>query len=233
MPAEETARFAGFLFLCSISLFLMPKTKAKSQRHLPRRGFASAPIQTPRVIAQEMSKSVRDLGTNTAATVDTLRALWDKDYPYRTCPAFTEEDMYKYADKELVVQKNIEMRNPNHTVQELVFVAQCKEWTLKVMRQNDGHLDWDLCVFNGQVSCFHPDEARNQILAYHSQEVYDRWRKHVRASFEVAAPVLLAACKEALPTLRAWSATCCDSSERLMKSLDGVVVINRVAYLIW
>ena len=211
----------------------MPKTKAKTQRHLPRRGFASAPTQTPRVIAQDMSKSVRCLGLNTAATVAELRELWDKDYPYRTCPAFTEEDMYQFTDKELVTHTQVEMANPNHTVQEILFLAQYKEWTLKVMRQRDGQIDWDFAVFNGQTSCFHPDEARNQILAYHSQEVYDRWRRHVRKSFEVAAPVLLAACKEALPSLRAWSVTCCDSSERLMRSLDEVVVINRIAYLVW
>lgn len=211
----------------------MPKT-LKTRRHAPRRGFGSAPIQAPKVIARDISKSCRHLGDNTAKTVDTLRAMWDKDYPFRTCEYFTEEEMYERTNWDCVrIDQEAQLVNPEHTVQELLFMAKCREWVLKVMRHKDGSTDWDFSVFNGARCCFHPDEARNQILAHHSQEVYDRWRRHVRASFEVAAPQLIAACKEALPTLRAWSVTCCDSSERLMRSLDDVIVMNRIAYLIW
>lgn len=211
----------------------MPKLKCNTQRRTPRRGFASAPIQTPRLIAKEMSKNIRTLGINTAQTVVGLRELWDKDYPYRTCPYFNEENIFLHKDRPYKEIKEVQLVNSTHTVQEILFLAQYKEWTLKVMRQKDGQMDWDFAVFNGKNGCFHPQEARNQILAHHSQEVYDRWRRHVRASFDVAAPVLLAKCREALPTLRAWSVTCSDSSERLMKSLDDVIVINKIAYLIW
>ena len=211
----------------------MTKT-LKTRRHIPRRGFASTPIQSPKVIARDISRSSSHLGENTASTVDNLRALWDKDYPFRTCPYFTEEEMYERTDWNCVrIDETIQVINSKHTVQELLFMAKCREWVLKVMRHEDGQVDWDFAVFNGGRSCFHPDEARNQILTHHSQEVYDRWRRHVRASFDDAAPKLLAACKEALPTLRAWSVTCGDSSERLVRSLDDVIVMNRIAYLIW
>lgn len=213
----------------------MPKTKAKTQRHLPRRGFASAPIQTPRVIAKDISRSVRCLGVNTDEYVESHRRMWEKDYPNRRCAYFSEEKMYAHKDAELEVIPVSEFRkvNRSHSVEQIVFAAKQGEWMLKVMRESSGRLHWDFAVYNGDGWTFHPDESRNKILAHHSQEVYDRWRRHVRASFDVAAPQLIAACKEAFPTLRAWSVTSCDRSDRLMRSLDDVVVINRIAYLVW
>jgi len=212
----------------------MAKTKAKTTRHLPRMGFG-APTVTPKLIVRDMSKSVRNLGTNTPDYVEELRAIWDRDYSLRTRPFFAEERMYLLDSDELKIidPKDIVKGNSNHTVQEHLFMACCSGWMLKIVRQLDGQIDFDFSVFNGSGMVFHPDEARNQILAHHSPEVYDRWRKHVRKTFAVCAPQLIAACKEAMPNLRAWSVTCCDSSERLMRSLDDVIVRDKIAYLVW
>ena len=212
----------------------MAKTKAKTTLHLPRRGFG-APTITPRLIVRDMSKSVRQLGTNTPNIVEELRTLWDQEYSNRTRDFFTEEYMYSLdADALKIFEPESLIRgNTNHTLKEHLFVASCGGWMLKVMRQRDGQIDFDFSVFNGGGFVFHPTEARNQILDHHCPEVFNRWRKHVRKTFAVCAPQLITACKEALPNLRAWSVTCCDSSERLMKSLDGVIVRDKIAYLAW
>jgi len=213
----------------------MAKTKAKTTRHLPRMGFG-VPTITPKLIVRDMSKSVRDLRTNTPALVEKLRTIWDRDYSSRTRPFFTEERMYLLDGDALKVIDPADMvlgTSVNHTIQEHLFVAGCGGWMLKVMRQANGQIDFDFSVFNGGGFVFHPDEARNQILDHHSPEVYDKWRKHVRKTFAVCAPQLIAACKKELPNLRAWSCTCCDSSERLMRSLDDVIVRDKIAYLVW
>ena len=212
----------------------MAKTKAKTTRHLPRRGFG-APTITPRLIVRDMSKSVGLLGTNTPNLVQELRNLWNKDYLMRTRDFFSEDLMYSLKDDALHVidPKSLTKGNTDHTIKEFPIIAELAEWMLKVMRQADGQIDFDFSVFNGAGFCFHPGEARNQILDHHSLEVFNRWRKHVRKTFAVCAPQLITACKEALPNLRAWSITCCDSSERLMKSLDSVIVRDKIAYLVF
>ena len=198
-------------------------------------GFATTPVQSSRVIARDMSRSIQCLGVNTDHYVQHLRDMWDDDYPYRTCDPFTEEDMYSHAHDEYYETdlSTIQVANKDHTIDKFLFVAHYLDWCLTLMQHGDNQIDWEFSVWDGKVSVFHPEEAKNHIMDYHDQDVYDRWRRHVRKSFDVAAPRLLAECKKRIPKLRAWSVTTCDASERLIRSLDGVIVINKIAYLIW
>ena len=163
------------------------------------------------------------------------RRLWDADYPYRPCRFFSEEEIFKRFNnpKIEVIETQTEVVNPQHTVTETLSLVEFGGWMLMLKKHKDGELDWDFCVWNGFKSTFHPDEAANQILMHHSEEVFNRWRRVARAQFTEAAPKLIKATQQVIPTFSAGSITCSDSSERLMKSVPGIIVQNKVAYLIW
>jgi len=215
----------------------MAKTKAKTTRHLPRRGFG-APTITPKLIVRDMSKQTERLGSNTDHNVRIHRALWDKEFLTQPkAPFFGEERLYINDGIPLSVFDGFgAVANPHltYTVDDHIFHAQCGMWELSVQHQSIGdQIDFQFMVDAGSAHSFHPRSAQKRILDHHSPEVYSRWRRHVRMRFDECAPQLIAACKEALPTLRAYSITCCDSSERLMRSLDDVIVRDRIAYLVW
>ena len=160
-------------------------------------GFATTPVQSPRVIARDMSRSIHCLGTNTDAYVFRLRNIWDDDYPYRTCDPFTEDDLYQFSDQEYAdLQPKTQVISEDHTVEKILFIAQYLEWTFLVMQHGDGQIDWEFSAWSGGRYCFHPAEVKNHIMDYHDEDVYNRYRRHLRKSFDIAAPKLLAECKE-------------------------------------
>jgi len=86
---------------------------------------------------------------------------------------------------------------------------------------------FSISVNCGGTMVFHPSQARNSILRYHSVSVYERWREVVLQDLDSFALVLNAY----NPPLHIYSPTCSISSERVCRRL-GLRVRGGVAFLL-
>lgn len=203
----------------------------------PSQGFSMQGRNVSAVI-RDLERSVHDLKPqNRAEYIHDQREFWANDYPYRERPYFTLEELASHDDSSLNVMDLSKLRlgtSGKHSETRFRFIAHYKNWGLNIAElAPEFHTDLSITVFNGATHCFHPLEARNQILAHHSEEVYEAWKQKVRAEYQEAIGVLIDAAKQELGTLTAWSAICSPSSERLMKSTPGIKVKSGIAYLIF
>lgn len=107
-------------------------------------------------------------------------------------------------------------------------------WNLMVTQDLRGqksryYQEWDftITVRHGNCYAFHPLEAKNNILKFHSKAVYKKWKKVVNEDLERFKDVL----KAFNPKSSIFSATCSDSSERVCRRL-GLDVSDGFAYLV-
>ena len=202
-----------------------------------RLGFSNLGRNVPAVI-KNLEQTVEVLKPhNRRAYIESQQSFWANDYPYRGCHLFLLEDMSKVDDQELSVASPSDFQVGNsglHDETKIVFFASYKNWALMISQlAPDFHTDFTISVFSGSTYCFHPLEARNQILTHHSEEVYEAWKRKVKAEYPESIKIIIDAAKKQLKSLTAWSPPCCPSSERLLRSTPGITVKGGIAYLIF
>ena len=96
-------------------------------------------------------------------------------------------------------------------------------------RKSKHYQEWDftITVNHGNCCAFHPLEAKNNILRFHSKAVYKKWKKVVKEDLERFRDVLNAY----NPKESMFSATCSASSERVCRRL-GLEVSEGFAFLV-
>jgi len=87
------------------------------------------------------------------------------------------------------------------------------------------HYEFQIGVKVGPYPFFMPSLIKERICGWHGQEVYNSWRKMVKADLQNLAPYLTAF----NPPKHLYSFTCDDSSTRVCESL-GLPVKHGVAY---
>ena len=203
-------------------------TKTPIRRHRP--GFGGS-ISADQIIKNLRANVSLLQGANIDSTVDELRSVWLKDYPNRKCSPFSKEDLFNDRKTEVDDLSGMVINNPNHKGTQVKFSASHGHWSLMCMVQPNGIKDFQFCVWDGNRHVFHPLEARAHILQHHDEETFQEWKRLVMSQWEEASNWLIQEARKAIRGYRAWSVTCGDSSERLMKNCPRVEVRNHVAFL--
>jgi hypothetical protein len=202
-------------------------TKTPTRRHRP--GFGAS--LGPDAIIKNLRSNIYDLrGDNIHSTVANSRAYWDADYPYRDCKPFTKEELFRDRERVIVDVSKDQIVNPERMGIKSKFRAYCGAWGL-TCAVDRGHKDFTFTVFAGDRYVFHPLQAKANILRYHDEETFREWKRFVMSQWGEASTWLIQVARNAIPGFTAWSVTCCDSSERLMKNCPRVEVRNHVAFL--
>ena len=171
-----------------------------------------------------------------------LRREWNADYAYRIHEKFSEEDLFKpreysYAGTSDLTQTLWNPDSPSYADRKEMHVREIIRfgfWHLLVTqdlrgRKSKHYQEWDFTigVNHGNCCSFHPLEAKNNILKFHSKAVYKKWKKVVNEDLERFKDVLNAY----NPKLSIFSATCSDSSERVCRRL-GLEVSDGFAFIV-
>jgi hypothetical protein len=170
------------------------------------------------------------------------RHEWDTDYPARIHKPFTEEELftpspYSHHGPECFNRSMWNKDSKKFKSFEKTHVRELLQfgyWVLMVTQDDRGYKskhfqEWDFSinVWCGNVFAFHPLEARNNILTYHSHVVYERWKETVLRDLSNFRELLSAY----NPPVSMYSATCGKSSERVCRKA-GLEVRDGFAYLI-
>ena len=169
------------------------------------------------------------------------RREWNHEYTYRILNPFSEQALftnheYSYMQGDDLRQLNsysVTESGPkfeNLIIREFLRIGY---WGLVITQDERGRKskhfqEWDFSinVWCGNAYAFHPNQARNNILRYHSPSVYRKWKQVVKRDMINFAKAL-----EAYnPPQSIFSVTCCNSSEKLCRQLN-LSVSKGFAYL--
>jgi len=200
-------------------------------------GFGKSSNNTSSII-----KSLKKSFLVNQEQLQNLRQEWDADYPYRIHEPFSEEDLFKpreysYEGPRDLTKKFWNPSSPSYASRQKMHVREMiglGYWNLMVTQDLRGqksryYQEWDftITVRHGNCNAFHPLEAKNNILKFHTKAVYKKWKKVVNEDLERFKDVLNAY----NPTSSIFSATCSDSSERVCRRL-GLEISDGFAFLV-
>ncbi|WP_231597231.1 hypothetical protein [Synechococcus sp. CBW1004] len=174
--------------------------------------------------------------------VDLYRDKWNRIYPARIFHSFSEQELFsprEYCYHNLNSDRaclSSDCSSPSSTgetriIREFLrfgFWSLTIEQTIKPFNP-ERIKEWELtiAVWCGNRRVFHPQQAKNNILAYHDQSVYERWKQIVLADLDNFAEVL----RVFNPMNHIYSVACSASSERVCKRLN-LEVRNGIAFLL-
>jgi hypothetical protein len=195
------------------------------------KGFATK-TKSPKALIKDICTTKKLTPQNIGATVVWLQTEWLRDYGNRhpsepIAKAAFNRGEKKYAE----ANPKFNMFNKSHTIEEHIFSGFCGSWALMIMRQADGQIDWQVCLWCGDRFAFHPKQVENFALPNLGEQGFKDWKKHVMSEFDSSIKWLMDEAKRLCPGIKAWSAVCCDSSKRLCKQMPGVHVYRGVAFL--
>ena len=101
-------------------------------------------------------------------------------------------------------------------------------WRIAILERGDKSMDFVIGVLTGATYRYHSDVIKCSICGRHGKQVYEQWRKMVRADIE-SLRVLVASIKAQL-TAVPWSYTCSKSAANLCEQV-GITTYRGTAFL--
>lgn len=214
---------------------LKNKVKTCKPTRTSSRGFGTSKVDQTSLIMDVVTSTADLRGSNIDHTVAANRRVWDRDYPFRTTETYTEEKLFtpstagevQVIDHSQIIRGNTGVPLPAQITQ----ILNCGYWQLMIHKFSKMNYSFDFHVNAGDRWVFHPLEGRNQILSHHSQEMFEKWKRTVRADWQISAPKLIEEYRKHPAANVIWSVCASHSSERLMKAV-GLPVHKGIAFLI-
>lgn len=137
------------------------------------------------------------------------------------------EELFLPSDGRAILSNDI-TTTPSGKPLHILFNKSKGFWKLRVVRSSVNDLtDFTISVLVGNKWRFYPPAIKRHIVNEFDQETYSQWRETVMNDIDN----LKALIQSAKFAGYAYSAVCDDSSERLCK-LAGLVVRNKIAFLL-
>jgi hypothetical protein len=169
-------------------------------------------------------KSIRNSYYLKNLDLPSLRREWDRDFSSSIARPFTEEKLFTSSE---YLYERSDFFSPYFERITLGF------WSLKVEKnphyKSPDCQEWNftISVSCGNIFTFHPLQARANILKYHSQPVFDKWKSLVKNDLNRFRDLI----SSYNPPCHIFSPACSRSSEIVCKRL-GIEVHSGIAYLI-
>jgi hypothetical protein len=211
------------------------------------KGFGTQPIRDNDWVIQNIQKNTKALRGDLQFKRQLMTNLWESTHKKNQYPAPPLMSMFApYGGHSCLVAETPSKYSVagNHNRQ-YVFFANTDFWYVLVKRENDSlnrhahrnvcgvpqpklkkdHYEFQIGVKVGPYPFFMPSLIKERICGWHGRDVYESWRKMVKADLPNLAPYITAF----NPPKNLYSFTCDDSSARVCESL-GLPVRHGVAY---